>query len=78
MNREKALTLQGWERRMTLDDPRLSEMAAVYREIGYEVHLEPVHPEEEQGCTRCLTKSPERLRTLYTRKKKPAAGDAGG
>jgi hypothetical protein len=43
--RQEALALQGWERQATYDEPRLSEMAEVYEEIGLEVHLEPFHPD---------------------------------
>ena len=67
--RQEALALQGWERQATYDEPRLSEMAEAYEEIGLEVHLEPFHPDEEPGCTGCMAMMPERYKTIYTRKK---------
>jgi uncharacterized metal-binding protein YceD (DUF177 family) len=67
--RQEALALQGWERQATYDEPRLSEMAEVYEEIGLEVHLEPFHPDEEPGCTGCMAMMPEQYKTIYTRKK---------
>ncbi len=51
MTREEELIRQGWKKQATYDEPRLSEMADTYREIGLEVHLEAFHPDEEPGCT---------------------------
>jgi hypothetical protein len=72
MSREEELTAQGWRKQATTDEPRLSEMAAMYAEIGFEVLLEPFHPGQEKGCSGCLAASPERFKTLYTRRKKEA------
>lgn len=69
MTREEELTRQGWARQVTYDEPRLSEMAEIYQNIGLEVHLEPFHPEEEPGCTGCMAAMPERYKTIYTRQK---------
>jgi hypothetical protein len=69
MTREEELTAQGWQRQVTYDEPRLSEMADLYRKIGLEVHLEPFHPEDEKGCTGCLAVVPDLYKTIYTRKK---------
>lgn len=69
MMRQEELFRQGWERQATYDEPRLSEMADLYKDIGLEVHLEPFHPDEEPGCTSCMAIMPERYKTIYTRKK---------
>ncbi len=69
MNREEELKKQGWEKRFTLDEPRLSEMAALYEELGFEILLEPADLSSEE-CTRCFEKDPGRYKTLYTRSKK--------
>ena len=69
MTREAVLTAQGWQRQATTDEPRLSEMAELYRELGLEVHLEPFHPEDEMGCSGCLAEFPDRCKTIYTRKR---------
>jgi hypothetical protein len=66
---EAQLAEQGWERHSTLDDPRLSEFVELYKEIGFEVHLEPIHPEEEIGCMKCMLENPEKYKTIYIRKK---------
>jgi len=67
--RKEELALQGWQRQATYDEPRLSEMAEIYEELGLEVHLEPFHPDEEPGCAACLASMPEQYKTIYTRKK---------
>jgi hypothetical protein len=70
MTREEELAREGWQRQTTTDEPRLSEMAETYREIGFDVHFEPFHPEEEPGCVECMKADPDRYKTIYTRKKK--------
>ena len=69
MTREEELSHEGWERQTTYDEPRLSEMVAMYEEIGFEVHLEPFNTDEEPGCTDCMKTSPEKYKIIYTRKK---------
>ena len=68
MTPEEKLIRSGWQKRATYDDPRLSEMVEMYREIGLEVHLEPFTPENEGGCTGCMQLTPDRFKTIYTRK----------
>lgn len=63
------LVLEGWERQNTLDEPRLSEVAEMYREIGFEVRIEPFDPEGESGCTECMKASAEKYKTIYTRRR---------
>ena len=69
MTREEELAREGWEKQTTYDEPRLSEMVAMYQEINFEVHLEPFNPDEDPGCTECMKTSPEIYKTIYTRKK---------
>jgi hypothetical protein len=69
MTRQEELTDQGWQRQATYDEPRLSEMAEMYKDIGLEVHLEPFHVDDEPGCTGCMAATPELFKTIYTRKK---------
>jgi hypothetical protein len=68
-SRAEKLSSQGWEKMATYDEPRLSEMAAMYAEIGLEVHLEPFNAENEQGCTGCMQLSPGQFKTIYVRRK---------
>ncbi len=80
MKREEELLREGWEKRFVACEPRLSEMADMYREIGFEVHLEPLPPKEElgeegasscdeKGCTACFDADPERYRIIFTRRR---------
>ena len=68
MTREEELKKEGWEKRFTIDEPRLSEMAEQYRELGFEVLLEPFDPSSEE-CTICITAAADRYKTIYTRRK---------
>ena len=72
MSREEELKKEGWEKRFTIDEPRLSEAVAQYEEIGFEVLLEPVDTSSEE-CTTCLTAMSGRYKTIYTRPKKNKA-----
>ena len=69
MTRQEELAHQGWQRQATYDEPRLSEVTDMYKDIGLEVHLEPFHADEEPGCTDCMAPRPEFYKTIYTRKK---------
>ena len=68
MTREEELKKEGWEKRFTIDEPRLSEMVEQYREVGFEVLLEPVDTSSEE-CTSCITAFPDRYKTIYTRRR---------
>ena len=68
MTREEELAKHGWEKQITLDEPRLSDVVEMYEEIGCEVHLEPFNPDEESGCIECMKVSPDNFKTIYTRK----------
>ena len=73
MTREEELKREGWEKRFTIDQPRLSEMVEQYKELGFEVLLEPVDTSPEE-CTTCLKDpaSGQLYKTIYTRKKSPS------
>ena len=69
MTRAEELARDGWVKRTTYDDPRLSEIVEEYRTLGFEVRLEPFHPEDESSCVQCMLQDSERYKTVYTRKK---------
>ncbi|MBI4768514.1 MAG: hypothetical protein HY787_28635 [Deltaproteobacteria bacterium] len=70
-DRHDQLTTQGWTKRFTADEPRLSEAAEEYQELGFEVLLEPLNAQEISGeCVSCLIASGDRYKTIYTRRKK--------
>ena len=64
----KKLTSEGWQKRATYDDPRLTEMVELYEKIGLEVHLEPLNTENKNDCTDCMQQNPDWFKTIYTRK----------
>jgi len=68
MTREEELKKEGWEKRATLDEPRLSELVEQYKEIGFEVLLEPFDT-TSQECVTCLEACKDRCKTIYTRLK---------
>jgi hypothetical protein len=68
VTREETLKREGWKKRFTTDEPRLSEMIEEYKELGFEVLLEPVDTSSEE-CTSCITASSDRYKTIYTRQK---------
>ena len=72
MSREEALKKEGWEKWFTIDQPRLSEMVEQYKEVGFEVLLEPVDTSSEE-CTTCITAFHDRYKTIYTRKTSDSA-----
>ncbi len=73
--REEELANSGWERRFIACEPRLSEMVEMYKEIGFDVHLEPLPSRdetdaqgcEENGCTVCFDFDRDRYRIIFTR-----------
>ena len=69
MTPEEKLIQQGWQKQAIYDDPRLSEMVDMYKEIGLDVHLEPFNAANEEGCTGCMQLLPDMFKTIYTRKK---------
>lgn len=71
-SREAELEEEGWTRQFTVDEPRLSEAIEMYKLLGFEVHLEPMVPDESsEECAACLEVMCDRYKTIYTR---PAEG----
>lgn len=66
------LKAEGWERRSVADEPRLSEIVALYRELGLEVLLLPVlSAKDGEGCVECFAADadPARFKIVYTRER---------
>lgn len=70
----KQLESENWEWRGIFSEPRLSELVTLYRELGFEVRIEPIYPAElpAEGCRDCFLAQYERFRTIYTRPIKTA------
>jgi len=63
----EVLKKQGWEKRLTESEPRLSEVVELYESIDFEVLVLPATPEDmnETGCDACV--DPNTLKTIHTR-----------
>lgn len=76
-SREKILTAQGWTRQFITNEPRLSEAVQMYRELGFEVLLEPLPEEPESGpcegpevCSACFKGVEDQYKIIFTRRLK--------
>lgn len=70
LTREEELAAQGWSRQFDTDEPRLSEAAEMYQQMGLEVHLKPVviDPDSET-CQMCFEQDCDRYKVIWTRPK---------
>jgi len=77
-SRLEALEREGWTRQFVANEPRLSEAVELYKETGYEVHLEPIPtggnpsdlPMVGSECTTCFDGTEDQYRIIFTRPKK--------
>ena len=66
----KDVDLSDWERRTTIDEPRLSELVELYEELGYEVCADPLRPEDmANDCEDCKLLMLLQFKTIYTRRR---------
>jgi hypothetical protein len=65
--REEELAGQRWQRKTTIDEPRLSELVQAYRRIGCEVRLEPFDPSGHPDCNECMKTAGQDCKTIYVR-----------
>lgn len=66
--REAELARAGWVRRSVAEPPRLDEIVALYRELGYDVQLESVAGRLlDSDCHQCAP-ALAASRVVYTRK----------
>ncbi len=61
------LERSGWQPCFVADEPRLSEAIETYREIGFEVLLQPVRT-DDGACTECMRCEPGRFQMIYVRR----------
>ncbi|MEW6352069.1 MAG: hypothetical protein AB1646_23710 [Thermodesulfobacteriota bacterium] len=75
--RHKALVADGWTRRFSVEEPRLSEVRRLYESLGLEVRIETGIPDQDQECRGCFTAQgfADRYKTIYTRGREKAAKD---
>jgi hypothetical protein len=71
MTKSEELKKQGWIKRTTIGEPRLSEIVEEYKALGFDVHLEPVNLDEmDEECRRCYGKDADKFKTVYVRKRR--------
>ena len=64
------LIAKGWQQRFTADLQRTEEAVELYRDLGFEVHTEPVQFSEEwEDCQDCMLLMQMGFKVIYTRKK---------
>jgi hypothetical protein len=76
----KPLEEDGWTRQFVASEPRLTEAVEMYKEAGFEVHLEPLPPAESENldedaaegeeCRRCFKGFEDQYKIIFTRPKK--------
>jgi len=61
------LQTEGWKIASVTGGTHLKRTLEMYRELGIEVYLEKVKPEECEDCTQCFTENNEAIFRIYTR-----------
>ena len=70
LDKDGDLEKEGWTRQFSAAEPRLSEAVELYKEIGFEVRLEPLDRKEAGECGVCFEEDADKYKIIYTRKKK--------
>jgi hypothetical protein len=61
---------EGWIKRTTIGEPRLSEIVELYKSLGYEVRVEPVKLDVlDDECRRCYENDVDDVKTVFVKKK---------
>jgi len=63
---------EGWTEVSISGGPHLERMVETYQEMGFEVYLEEVDPNECEGCTLCYEEANETIYRVYTRRRDEA------
>lgn len=76
ITRREELLNDGWVRRFTSEEPRLSEMKQFYESLGLEVLVEDIRDPKKE-CTSCFeVEGFENVyKTIYTREKEGAGSE---
>ena len=87
MNRDtpqdEILEKEGWAKQFVTNEPRLSEAVEIYRDAGFDVHLEPLPKEpscescrgedEKDECRICFEGFEDQYKIIFTRPKEGKA-----
>jgi hypothetical protein len=61
--------MMDWKEVAVDGEAHLKRVVDMYEELGFEVRLEEVKPEEVEQCTQCLQERGEKIYRVYTRHK---------
>ena len=64
---KQQLETEGWKTASATGGDHLKRTLEMYQELGIEVYLEEIKPEECGGCTECYKTSNETMYRIYTR-----------
>ncbi|MBW2216531.1 MAG: hypothetical protein JRF34_04990 [Deltaproteobacteria bacterium] len=82
-SRFEKLEREGWKKQFIASEPRLSEAVELYKQSGFEVHLESVPkadevkqcPQGEAGeCRVCFEGNEDQYKVIYTRPNEDGEG----
>jgi len=59
----------GWKEVAVDSETHLKRLVDMYEELGFEVCLEEVKPDEVEQCTQCLQEKGEKIYRIYARRK---------
>ena len=61
--------MMDWQEVAVDGERHVRRLVDMYEELGFEVRLEEVKPEEVEHCTKCLQESGEKIYRVYARRK---------
>jgi hypothetical protein len=61
--------MMDWQEVALDGETHLTRIVDMYQELGFEVRLEEVKPEEVEQCTKCLQDKGEKIYRVYVRRK---------
>ena len=61
--------MMDWQEAAIDGETHLKRLVDMYEDLGFEVRLEEVKPQEAEHCTQCLQKKREKLYPVYARRK---------
>jgi hypothetical protein len=61
--------MMDWQEVAIDGETHLRRVVDMYEELGFEVRLEEVKPEEVEQCTKCLEERSEKIYRVYARRK---------
>lgn len=63
------LEKENWKLASITSGAHLRRVLEMYQELGFDVYLEEITPEEDEGCTICYATGNETITRIYTRRK---------